>query len=338
MATISIVVPAYNEAEDLQNLVDSVRREMTIDTEIVVVDNGSSDDTGNLAKRLGCRVVQTPHRMFPSAARNLGAKSCQSPIIVFLDADVVVTNVWALEVKRLAEDPSFMEGSTVMGESCHISTRPSWIERFWFEPLRKNGRSFVNGANMIISRKTFERSGGFNAQLETGEDVEFCERAMRLGIAVELNPDLVVHHEGFPKDLKSFFKREKWHGIGDFSSFTYFRRSKVAQIVALIGCCYLAILLLSVTALYGTWDNTVSLIGACLLLVLLLCAVSSLAKFWKAGPACFTVGAFIYFVYFNARLASMVGAWRSKELIKAAGESDESESSHETLAEDASAK
>lgn len=312
MADISIIIPAYNEARDLPNLIKSIEQEMRKDVEIVVVDNGSTDGTGEIAKQLGCRVLETPNKMFPSAARNYGARYCQSPLFVFLDADVIVTRKWAREVERLAGDQAFLEGYSMTGESCHISVEPSWIEKLWFEPLRNNGRSFVNGANMVISRKAFEKTGGFNAALETGEDVEFCVRAMQLGVELSLNHDLVVHHEGFPKDLKSFFNREKWHGVGDFSSFSFFKRSKVAQVVAAIGLCYLLILIMLPLAAYDLWDHTNLLIASCLTLILSACGVSSLAKFRKAGPAHCAAGVFIYFVYFNARLMSLFQSLRSR--------------------------
>lgn len=319
MAELSVVIPAYNEAKDLPKLVESVRREMTMEVEIVVVDNGSTDGTGQLAHRLGCRVIDAPDRMYPAAARNYGAQHCHSPVLVFLDADVIVTKTWAREVERLTRDQRFLEGWSVTGDSCHISKSPSWIERFWFEPLRRNGRSFVNGANMVISRKAFETSGGFNPKLETGEDVEFSERAMKLGIAVELNPNLVVHHEGFPKNLRSFFAREKWHGVGDFSSLAFFKRSKVAQVVALIGLCYLIMLLLLPFALHGLDQSARLLMLACLSLIVSLCAVSSFAKFWKAGPVYCAAGIFIYFIYFNARLASLFTTWRNRRWFKSGG-------------------
>lgn len=319
MAELSIIIPAYNEASDLPNLVESIRREVSLEVDIVVVDNGSSDGTGELAQQLGCRLIKAPGRMFPSAARNFGAQHCDSPVLVFLDADVIVTATWAREVERLAGDRDFLEGWSVTGESCHISKSPAWIERFWFEPLRRNGRTFVNGANMIISRKAFETSSGFNSKLETGEDVEFSERAMQCGITVKLNPKLIVHHEGFPKDLKSFFEREKWHGVGDFSSFSFFMRSKVAQIVAVIGLCYLVMLLLLPFAFYGVWDNTALVMVACLSLIFSACAASSLAKFWKVGPVYCTAGVFIYFIYFNARLMSLLSTLRNSRWTKDGG-------------------
>ncbi|MGQ9425166.1 glycosyltransferase [Gilvimarinus sp. F26214L] len=311
MVDLSVVIPAYNESEDLPNLVNSIKSNLKINFEIVVVDNGSNDGTGEIARQLGCQVVQSPNPMYPSQARNIGARSSRSPVLAFLDADVIVTPQWAREVERVICDDNFLRGSSVMGESCRIPDRPSWIEKYWFQPLARQGRKFLNGANMIISRSAFDAIGGFNPHLETGEDVDFSERAMQEGVSVDLNPELVVYHEGFPKNLRSFFRRERWHGLGDFTSWTYFLRSKVAQITALVGCCYLAILILLPFAWYDPWDGFRVMSAACAAAILALCSLASLAKFWKAGIVSCAAGVVLYFVYFNARLVSMFDAWRS---------------------------
>jgi hypothetical protein len=94
--------------------------------------------------------------------------------------------------------------------------------------------------------------------------------------------------------------------VGDFSSFAHFRRSKVAQLVAVIGLCYLGLLLSLPLAIYGGGAYAKLAALACLTVIPAICLASSLAKFWKAGPICWFVGSFIYFIYFNARLASMV--------------------------------
>jgi len=327
MASVSIIIPAHNEAKDLPNLLHSIRREVAFDVDIMVVDNGSSDDTSAVAIELGCRVTRTNEKLFPSAARNLGAQHCRSSVLVFLDADVIVTPSWGRELERLASDPAFVDGNVIMGESCHISSNPAWIERYWFEPLRRRGRWFVNGANMILPRRLFEKTGGFNAELETGKDVEFSEKAIALGMEVRLNSELAVHHEGFPKNLRAFFRREKWHGMGDFSSFAYFRKSKVARLVAVISCCYVALLSIVPLMMYGATTLAATLLAACVLVIAGVCAASSLAKFARVGAVYTLVGVFIYFVYFNARLASMLQTWRNIDWFGAEAdfEVDESE-------------
>jgi glycosyltransferase involved in cell wall biosynthesis len=305
MTKISIIVPAYNEAELLPGLVSSVREVMPASIDIIVVDNGSTDGTSAVATRLGCRLVQIGRRTYPSVARNRGAEVSDADVLVFLDADTTVTASWASEILRLAQDASFMEGGILTGNSCHISTCPSWIERYWFEPLRHKKSGYINGANIAVSRKGFRRIGGFNPMLESGEDVEFSRRATERGLKVVQNPKLVVHHEGFPKDLANFFKREQWHGRGDFANFSFFKKSPVAQIAVLIGLCDLLIALALPIALISGSLVFSKLVLAAAGLALAVCGAVSLLKFRRFGLSNVVLGTFIYFIYFNARLTAI---------------------------------
>lgn len=306
MTAASIVIPACNEAAHLASLLQSIHHAVKFAIDIVVVDNGSADHTAEIAARFGCRVIHVSDKIYPSRARNLGAKSSDAELLAFLDADTLVTDSWANEIQRLSSDTEFLGGFKVTGDTCHISVKPSWIENYWFDPLRNGAKTYVNGANIVVSKKAFEAIDGFDEKLETGEDVDFSERAKRSGIGVELNSALKVHHEGFPRDIYNFFKREKWHGKGDLTSFSYFKKSKVALIACLLGLCYLSLFLLLPIARFS--DSTIISypIYVSLLLVLLLCATSSLVKFARLGPKYYLTGTLIYFVYFNARLASLL--------------------------------
>jgi glycosyltransferase involved in cell wall biosynthesis len=321
MRSTSIIIPAHNEAKHLPNLLDSIGRTIDYGVEVIIVDNGSSDHTADIAKQFSCRVVQTNKKYFPSVARNIGANSCNSDLLVFLDADIIVTDSWAKELRRLASDSDFTDFPTITGDSYHMSLHPSWLEKYWFEPLRRRKTNYINGGNIIVCRKTFEEIGGFNQILETGEDVDFCERARRHGIRIIFNPLLIVHHEGFPQNLKHFFRREKWHGKGDFSSFQYFKKSRVAHISVLIGCCYTAILLLIPLAIYQDSSTITGLLSTGILTIFILCAIASFMKFKGLGPMYSTIGTFVYFIYFNARLASLFSLWRGRDKAASASSS-----------------
>ncbi|MEX1034291.1 MAG: glycosyltransferase [Cellvibrionaceae bacterium] len=311
MTSISIIIPAHNEAQHLPNLLNSLAAVDCL-TDIIIVDSGSTDNTSEIGQQFGCRVLSLPKKQYPSVARNRGAQQSSAEILVFLDADVIVTESWAAELRHLASDNEFLRGNVLTGETYHISLNPSWIEKFWFEPLRQRKKTYLNGGNIIISRTAFDSIGGFNEQLETGEDVDFSIRAQEKEIELTFNPALVVHHEGFPKDIKNFFRREKWHGKGDFSSLSYFRKSRVAQLSVLFGVCYITLLLL--LALTVQIDSVLikQTIIATVVLIFAVCLSSSLAKFGKLSPIYSILGTFIYFIYFNARLASLFALWRGR--------------------------
>jgi glycosyltransferase involved in cell wall biosynthesis len=87
--TIGVVVPAHNAARTLPTTLASIRRQIGVSTEVVVVDDGSSDRTANLAEAAGIRVVRQRNRGAP-AARNRGARESQGEFLFFCDADVVL--------------------------------------------------------------------------------------------------------------------------------------------------------------------------------------------------------------------------------------------------------
>lgn len=225
MVTTSVIIPAHNEERYLPHLLRSLARYGPQNAEIIVVDNGSTDRTAQIAATFNARVVAC-ERVYPGIARNVGARAVGGDILVFLDADVELTEEWQktwVECERaLTVDPWQLFGSI-----CDISRDPSRIERIWFAPMRKRKRSHVDGANIIMSRQLFEHIGGFDESLETGEDVELCQRVRASASHVTLCDGLKVYHNGYPRTVIAFIKRERWHGRGDLGSLRCVVKSKV---------------------------------------------------------------------------------------------------------------
>src|SRR5437867_3710963 len=90
--SISIIVPAYNEEALLGatlRALDEARRTLAEPSEIIVVDDGSSDRTGDIAAAGGARVVRVQLRQI-AGARNAGARAARGDLLVFVDADTIV--------------------------------------------------------------------------------------------------------------------------------------------------------------------------------------------------------------------------------------------------------
>ncbi|WP_062059829.1 glycosyltransferase [Cellvibrio sp. OA-2007] len=227
---LSIIIPAYNEASfidcTLQELQDLIKDRS--DIEVIVIDNASTDGTGNIVRRRSwVKLITLPERVTVAAARNAGVGASIGSCFAFIDADILVSSEWFSALIDFAhicdEEPLSITGCKVA-----ISRKPSWIEQSWFRWMKTYGANYINSGNLICSRKVFNRVNGFCESLKTGEDVDFCHRAKNLGIAVRPDPSFLVYHEGYPKTILDFFARERWHGIGDTQSIKKFFASKVA--------------------------------------------------------------------------------------------------------------
>src|SRR5579871_3045640 len=88
MPRISVVIPTYNAAVSLSRAVQSVKAQTCRDFEIIIVDDGSDDETSSVAEKFSnCRYFRITHSGLPAVPRNFGVKQALSPYIAFLDAD-----------------------------------------------------------------------------------------------------------------------------------------------------------------------------------------------------------------------------------------------------------
>jgi glycosyltransferase involved in cell wall biosynthesis len=278
---------------------------LKLEAQIIVVDNGSSDDTGAIARQYPCTVIRQDKKLFPSKARNIGVANSSGAVLVFLDADVEITQRWADELE--AQLPSLQGNpAQITGDQYHISQSPTWLEKNWFEPIRSGTARYINGGNLITTRQTYDLLGGFDEQLETGEDVDFCMRGIRAGIPIAFNRNFVAHHEGYPKTVARFLKRERWHGTGDFLSAGRLLNSKVA----LATLAFLAVHLIFVAAAVSaiTTARGAYLPCAAAALIVLLCLASVVQKFPRAGLRARIRALPIVYLYYWGRSLSALDA------------------------------
>ncbi len=293
---LSFIIPALNERDNIGRCVSSVARHVPEDLahEIVVVDNGSEDETVRLARQAGAKVVASTAGTI-GAVRNRGTAASSGDVLVFLDADCALTPEWGREIGTVLETMKTVSlccaGSQVtppQGESVFL-----W--KYWFLPfVAQETASHLGSAHMLCSRETFMRIGGFNEDLETGEDYEFCARLKKAGGSVLNVPALSVEHYGFPRTWAEFIRRERWYGREDMMSFAAFRSSKVAVMSALFVIFAIGGV---VAVLIGF--TSVGLVG--LGVAAILVGATSVVKFGHAGVKVQTMSMSIIPVYFLAR-------------------------------------
>ena len=185
----TVVVPTKNSARTLEACLRSLRGQ-SVTCVVVVVDNQSTDDTVAMACRYADVVaVAGPER---SAQRNAGAALTTSPIVGFVDSDMVVGSTVVEEATRALQCGS---GGVVVPEH-------SFGEGFWAD-VRKFERSFYQGsetveAARIFRRDVFEEVGGFDeAMAPGGEDWDLTMRVRKVAVVTRISA-AIAHDEGRP--------------------------------------------------------------------------------------------------------------------------------------------
>jgi glycosyltransferase involved in cell wall biosynthesis len=196
---ISVVIPAYNGGTQLDECLNALVRLATAPSEIIVVDDGSTDGSIQRAAERGIRVLKTSGRQGPAAARNIGAQAATGDIVFFLDADVCV-HVDATE--RLAAafaDPTMdaVIGSYDDDPSSRdfLSQYKNLMHCFVHQNARSEASTFWSGCG-AIRRDVFLEMSGFDASYKRPaiEDIELGYRLRNAGRRILLDRDLRVKH------------------------------------------------------------------------------------------------------------------------------------------------
>lgn len=177
---VSAIVPTYNRAGLVVEAVESILRQDHARLELIVVDDGSTDDTRNaLARFAGQITYLTQPNAGPAAARNRGVEASSGEIVAFLDSD----DLWSetklpYQLSYLAAHP---EVDVVLGYThvSRLSLAPDGTRRFTPDPKPK--RVFHVGA-ALFRRSVFETIGLFDPSLRFWEDQDWFDRARERGV------------------------------------------------------------------------------------------------------------------------------------------------------------
>ncbi len=197
---LSVIVPAWNAARYIADAIGSVLAEGPAVSEIIVVDDGSTDDTCAIAAALPKVAIVVQARRGIAAARNLGVRSSHGDRLAFIDADDLWTaGRLAVQLAALEANPD----AIVLGHSDEfVSPDLDAAEQQTLRPKPGRSAGFLAGA-MIMQRTTFERVGFFDEALPVGEVIAWFQHATTLGIAQLVLPELVLsrrlHRDNFTR-------------------------------------------------------------------------------------------------------------------------------------------
>jgi glycosyltransferase involved in cell wall biosynthesis len=204
MVSISVVIPVHNHAGFVPEALESVFRQRLQPREVIVVDDGSTDGTGEVLRRYAGRIrsLRQVNRGV-AAARNAGAAAASGELLAFLDAD----DVWHAsklerQVARFIADPQLglvhCGVEEVNAEGHLLSTRvdgmDGWVSREML--LFRRGVILGGGSAAVIPRAVFEDVGGFDEILSTSADWDLYYRIAvryRVGFVSEALVQYRVH-------------------------------------------------------------------------------------------------------------------------------------------------
>lgn len=180
---VSFVIPSFESARTLGGCLQSILHQQTNRKLEILVIHSSPDapvtETGLSDPRL--RILRSKDRLFPGAARNLGAGEARGRLLAFVDADVRPESLWLETLAALIDECPGMclAGAAVAnGNPQSLASQILyWIEFSEFLPGRPSGRrSHLSSSNLLMRRRDFLESGGFSSSLAMYEDMLFCRQ------------------------------------------------------------------------------------------------------------------------------------------------------------------
>jgi glycosyltransferase involved in cell wall biosynthesis len=214
----TVVVAAYNAASTLGDCLSSIRELNYPDYETIVVDDGSTDSTSEIANQDGVRTIRIEHKGL-AAARNAGVDAASGEVIAFIDADARADRDWLYHlvetIKRrdaaAAAGPNFAPDPQ-SARAAAMAAAPGLPQE-----VRAGDDRLAQlcGCNMAITKAALIKVGGFDPMFTTsGDDVDFSWRLAALNETLAYAPGAVVIHER-RSTLADYLRQQRGYGTGE---------------------------------------------------------------------------------------------------------------------------
>jgi len=197
--TISIIIPNYNDAETLPACLQAACASSYAAVEIIVVDDGSTDNSAEVIKEYPVTLIEHPHNKGQGAARNTGSREAQGEVLIFIDSDICIKKDTVDHIAKLFQKQNtthavvgIIEGSSSFSNiaSIHFNHRI----RYEYLKLPEHINIFY-GSIGAIKKDVFVAVGGFNEQIRGVEDSELGLRLFDNGYTIIHDKTLTVIHE-----------------------------------------------------------------------------------------------------------------------------------------------
>jgi glycosyltransferase involved in cell wall biosynthesis len=228
---VTIVIPCYNAAATIDGLLATlVDQDFGGPTEVLVVDNGSTDDTSARAEQWvtrlpTLRVISASARQGCGYARNVGIGAASYELVLSCDADDVVDGSW---VRKMAET---LTRSDLVGGGLVPWRGGGLPEPAAPEPFGRAGFGFLPsfcGCNFGLHKSAWKDLGGFDEELVGCEDIDLAWRAQLEGLSLATRVDAFVYHR-VPERPIDAFRKLLFYGTYQPLLFAKFRRRAMSR-------------------------------------------------------------------------------------------------------------
>lgn len=261
-APISVVIPAHNAARTLPQALSALNAAQPPALEVIVVDDGSTDRTAQIAQEMGARVIRLDNNIGAAAAKNRGAENARGAVLFFTDTDIVLPPGAMELIQNALRDPQTGGIVGLLDENIPHANWASQFKNLWmnftygrFAGMERIGLFYTSAA--VMRRELFLKLRGFDENYHgasTAEDTEFGQRAWGQGARIRLEPELRVVHlkaytaqgvlsEDFKRAYALTLMRLRKRGEPFFTSVPSFYQLAVPAIYLAVTCALTALLL-----------------------------------------------------------------------------------------------
>ena len=212
---VSVVVCSYNGARTIRDCFEGLLRLEYPNFEVIVVDDGSTDQTALIAQEYGFRVISTDNHGL-SSARNTGLEAASGEIVAYIDDDAYPDPHWLTYLARTlmnskfggAGGPNLAPPGDGPIADC-IANAPGGPVHVL---LSDQEAEHIPGCNMAFRKASLEAVGGFDPQFRVaGDDVDLCWRMQERGIVLGFSPAAMVWHHR-RNSLRAYWRQQKGYG------------------------------------------------------------------------------------------------------------------------------
>jgi len=221
---VSVIIPTYNGARKINNILDSLEQQSYRDFETIVIIDGSTDNTLEAIHKkkrvLDLRIISQDNQG-RARVRNKGAENAKGDLLIFFDDDMrpipeaveMYLQHYSNQKEKIVTGAQIEDFDWVSND---IQFFKATMSRKWSEKLEKGGNPLpfdklhLTAANFSVQKKTFEKLNGFNSELKDLEDIDFAIRAYNLKIEIHYDPKIIGWHDDYINCRSYILRRREY--------------------------------------------------------------------------------------------------------------------------------